>query len=170
MDKLKIAMTKLSLLMERQINFLCNPRLNGILPPFVTVGTLGLDLGLQGLQFVATSNAAENQTLSTPMSIHSIPTNNDNQDIVSMGTNAALMTSKIIENTYQIQAILCAAMLQAVDYLDIKRKLGKGTGHAYEMMRRIFPFFKKDYPFLYADIAILSSEMKRLATRRYPQP
>lgn len=170
MDKLKIAVTKLSLLLERQINFLCNPRLNGILPPFVTTGTPGLDLGLQGLQFVATSNAAENQTLSMPMSIHSIPTNNDNQDIVSMGTNAALMTNTVIENTYQIQAILCAAILQAVDYLGIKRKLGKGTRHAYEMTRQIFPFFKKDYPLLYADIAALSGKMKEFAIWRYQQP
>lgn len=169
MDKLKIAVTKLSLLLERQINFLCNPRLNGILPSFVTQGTPGLDLGFQGLQFVATSNAAENQTLSMSMSIHSIPTNNDNQDIVSMGTNAALMTNTVIENTYQIQAILCAAILQAVDYLDIKKGLGKGTRRAYEMMRRIFPFFKKDYPLLYADIAALSCEIKKFAIRRYQQ-
>ena len=169
MDKLKIAITKLSLLLERQLNFLCNPRLNGILPPFVTLGTPGLDLGFQGLQFVATSTAAENQTLSMPMSIHTIPTNNDNQDIVSMGTNAALMTSRVVENTYQIQSILFAAILQAVDYLGIKKELGEGTGHMYEAMRKIFPFFKKDYPFLCRDIAAFSGEMKGGAAKRYQQ-
>ena len=169
MDKLKIALTKLSLLLERQINFLCNPRLNGIVPPFVTLGTPGLDLGLQGLQFVATSTAAENQVLSTPMSIHTIPTNNDNQDIVSMGANAALIASRVIENTYQIQAILFAAILQAVDYLDIKKELGEGTRHTYEVMRKVFPSFKKDYSLLYGDIARLSGEMKKDAAQRYQQ-
>ncbi len=169
MDKLKIAITKLSLLQERQINFLCNPRLNAVLPPFVTQGTPGLDMGLQGLQFVATSTAAENQVLSTPMSVHTISTNNDNQDIVSMGTNAALMTSRVIENTYQIQAILFASILQAVDFLGIKKELGEGTGHMYEDVRRFFPFFKKDYPLLYKDIATLSDEMKKRATKRYQQ-
>ena len=47
---------------------------------------------MQGVQFTATSTTAENQTLSNPMYVHSIPNNNDNQDIVSMGTNAALIT------------------------------------------------------------------------------
>lgn len=169
MDKLKIALTKLSLLLERQINFLCNPRLNGILPPFVTLGIPGLDLGLQGLQFVATSTAAENQVLSTPMSVHTIPTNNDNQDIVSMGANAALIASKVVENTYQIQAILFAAILQAIDYLDIKKELGEGTRHKYEVMRKVFPSFKKDYSLLYGDISRLSGEMKKDAVQRYQQ-
>lgn len=169
MDKCKIAITKLSLLLERQLNFLCNPRLNGVLPPFVTMGTPGLDLGMQGLQFVATSTAAENQVLSTPMSIHTISTNNDNQDVVSMGTNAALMASRVIENTYQIQGILFAALLQAVDFLGIKSTLGKGTKNTYETMRRIFPFFKEDYPFLAKDVAGLSGEMKKTAPQRYQQ-
>ncbi|MDO8231694.1 MAG: aromatic amino acid ammonia-lyase [bacterium] len=170
MDKFKIAITKLSLLLERQLNFLCNPRLNGVLPPFVTMGTPGLDLGMQGLQFVATSTAAENQALSTPMSIHTISTNNDNQDIVSMGTNAALMASRVVENTYQIQAILFATLLQAVDFLGIKSTLGKGTKNMYQTMRRIFPFFKKDYPFLAKDIAELSLEIRKNAFQRYQQP
>ncbi|HEY1405690.1 MAG TPA: aromatic amino acid ammonia-lyase, partial [Spirochaetota bacterium] len=42
MDKLKIAVTKLSLLSERQLNFLMNHKLNCKLPPFVNLGVLGL--------------------------------------------------------------------------------------------------------------------------------
>jgi len=169
MDKCKLAVAKLSLLLERQINFLCNPRLNGLLPPFVNLGTPGLDLGLQGLQFVATSTAAENQTLCMPMSIHTIPTNNDNQDIVSMGANAALMTNKIVENTYQIQSILFAAIVQSVDYLDIRIALGKGTRDMYETVRQVLPFFKEDYSNLYEDIANLTAGMKSRALQRYQQ-
>ncbi|MEA1897798.1 MAG: aromatic amino acid ammonia-lyase, partial [Bacteroidota bacterium] len=78
MDKLKIAITKLSMLSERQLNFLMNEKLNNNLPPFVNLGTLGLNLGMQGAQFTATSTVAENQALSNPMYVHSIPTNNDN--------------------------------------------------------------------------------------------
>jgi histidine ammonia-lyase len=94
MDKVKIAVTRLSMLAERQINYLMNHKLNNILPPFVNLGVLGLNLGMQGVQFTATSTTAENQTLSNPMYVHSIPNNNDNQDIVSMGTNASLITKK----------------------------------------------------------------------------
>ena len=91
MDKLKIAMTKLTMLCERQINYLFHDRINGILPPFVNLGVLGLNYGLQASQFTATSTTAECQTLSNPMYVHSIPNNNDNQDIVSMGTNSAVV-------------------------------------------------------------------------------
>ena len=46
MDKLKIAVTKLAMLAERQINYLFHDRINGILPPFVNMGVLGLNYGL----------------------------------------------------------------------------------------------------------------------------
>ncbi|HMN33681.1 MAG TPA: aromatic amino acid ammonia-lyase, partial [Chitinophagaceae bacterium] len=91
MDKLKIAITKLSMLAERQLNYLLNHNLNQKLAPFINLGKLGLNFGLQGMQYTATSTVAENQTLSNPMYIHSIPNNNDNQDIVSMGANSALL-------------------------------------------------------------------------------
>jgi len=119
MDKLKIAITKLSMLAERQLNFLLNDKLNNILPPFVNHGRLGLNLGMQGVQFTATSTTAENQTLSNPMYIHSIPSNNDNQDIVSMGSNAALICKKVILNSYEVVAIHWMTILQAIDYLQI---------------------------------------------------
>jgi histidine ammonia-lyase len=85
MDKLKIAVTRVSMLSERHLAFLCNPKQNELLPPFVNLGQLGLNLGMQGIQFTSTSTVAENQALSNSVYVHSIPTNNDNQDIVSMG-------------------------------------------------------------------------------------
>src|SRR5690554_7496586 len=47
MDKLKLIVTKMSMLAERQLNYLLNPHLNNILPPFVNLGTLGLNFGMQ---------------------------------------------------------------------------------------------------------------------------
>lgn len=67
MDKLKIAVTKMTMLAERQMNYLFHDRINGILPPFVNLGVLGLNYGLQASQFTATSTTAESQTLSNPM-------------------------------------------------------------------------------------------------------
>ncbi len=145
-DKLKIAITKLSMIIERQLNFLMNDKLNKILPPFVNLGTLGLNLGMQGVQFTATSTTAENQTLSFPMYVHSIPNNNDNQDIVSMGTNSALITKKVINNAYQVMSIELMALLQAVDYLDIADKLSDKTKAVYDDLRKIIPKFIEDTP------------------------
>ena len=146
MDKLKIAITKLSMLAERQINFLMNNKLNEVLQPFVNLGTLGLNLGLQGTQFTATSTVAENQTLSNPMYVHSIPNNNDNQDIVSMGTNAALMTKKVIENTFEVLAVEFLAIIQAVDYLKDSGNLAQHTKDIYSRLRDLVPAFTEDTP------------------------
>jgi histidine ammonia-lyase len=144
MDKLKIAITKLSMLCERQLNFLLNDKLNGKLPPFVNLGVLGLNLGIQGVQFTATSTTAENQTLSFPMYVHSIPSNNDNQDIVSMGTNSALIAQKVIFNTYEVIAIEFLAIIQAIDYLKLQDKVSKNTSEYYKNLRAITPVFTKD--------------------------
>lgn len=144
MDKLKISITKLSMLAERQLNFLLNNKLNNILPPFVNHGTLGLNLGMQGVQFTATSTTAENQMLSNPMYVHSIPSNNDNQDIVSMGTNASLICKKVIMNSYEVLAIEWMTILQAIDYLKMQDKLSSKSKDAYEKLRKIFPCFVED--------------------------
>ena len=146
MDKLKIAITKLSMLSERQLNFLLNDKLNQKLPPFVNLGVLGLNFGMQGMQFTATSTVAENQTLSFPMYVHSIPNNNDNQDIVSMGCNAALMTKRVIDNSFEVLSIQLMTLLQAIDYLDCSSRLATHTQSLYREARAIFPRFVEDAP------------------------
>lgn len=146
MDKLKIAITKLSMLSERQLNYLLNNKLNQKLPPFVNLGVLGLNFGIQGMQFTATSTVAENQTLSFPMYVHSIPNNNDNQDIVSMGCNAALMTKRVIDNSFEVLAIHLITILQAIDYLECQDRLSTVSKSLYDKVRKITPKFIEDQP------------------------
>jgi histidine ammonia-lyase len=146
MDKLKIATTKLTMLVERQLNYLCHDRINEILPPFGNLGKLGLNYGLQAAQFTATSTTAECQTLSFPMYVHSIPNNNDNQDIVSMGTNSALLAKKVIENSYQVLSIHFMAIAQAIDYLKIQNELSDYAKTVYSEIRSIFPVCVEDTP------------------------
>ena len=162
MDKLKIALTKLTMLAERQMNYLFHDRINGILPPFVNLGVLGLNYGLQASQFTATSTTAECQTLSNPMYVHSIPNNNDNQDIVSMGTNSALICARVVENSFQVMAIHLMALVQAVDCLKIAEQLAPATRDLYERVRALVPVFVEDTP-KYEEIerlmALLKNEM-----------
>ncbi len=146
MDKLKIGITKMTMLIERQLNYLFHDRINGILPPFVNLGVLGLNYGLQASQFTATSTTAECQTLSMPMSIHSIPNNNDNQDIVSMGTNSAQIAATVIENSYQVMSVLVMAIVQAIDYLKIQDKISPASQKVYNEVRAFFPVFVEDTP------------------------
>jgi len=146
MDKLKLVITKMSMLAERQLNYLLNDKLNNILPPFVNMGTLGLNFGIQGAQFSAVSTTAENQMLSNSMYVHSIPNNNDNQDIVSMGTNAATITKTVIENTFEVLAVELITIVQALRYLDFKEKLSSATKVKYEILDKLIPEIKEDQP------------------------
>lgn len=144
MDKIKMCITKLSLIAERQINYLMNEKLNNMLPPFVNLGQLGVNFGMQGAQFTATSTASENQTLSFPSYVHTIPNNNDNQDIVSMGTNSALMAKRVIDNTFQVLSIEMLSLVQAIDYLDVKNQLSSSNRKIYDQIREKVGRFESD--------------------------
>jgi histidine ammonia-lyase len=146
MDKLKIAITKLSMLAERQLNYLLNDKLNGKLPPFLNHKIIGLNFGLQGIQYTATSTVAENQSLCSPVYIHSIPSNNENQDIVSMGSNAALMAAHVIENTFEVLSIHALAIAEAIDGLKVSEKISPIPKKFYEDIRKISPPISKDLP------------------------
>ncbi len=151
-DKVKIAMVRLAMTAERQLNYLFHDRINGILPPFLNLGVLGLNYGMQACQFTATSTTAECQTLAMPNYVHSIPNNNDNQDIVSMGTNSALLCKRVIDNAYQVMSILYIALAQATDCLELADKLSPKTKEQYDAIRAICPKFIEDTPF-YEEVA-----------------
>lgn len=151
-DKMKIAMTRVAMTAERQLNYLFHDRINGILPPFLNMGVLGLNYGMQACQFTATSTTAECQTLSMPNYVHSIPNNNDNQDIVSMGTNSALLCRQVIDNTWQVMSILYIALAQATDCRDFADRLSPASRALYDDVRSICPKFVEDTPF-YEEVA-----------------
>ncbi len=159
MDKLRLVMTKTSMLAERQINYLLNPKLNDFLPAFVNASKLGLNFGMQGAQFPAVSTTAENQMLSNSMYVHSIPNNNDNQDIVSMGANSAMLTRKVIDNCYEVLATEMATILQALYILQYDDRLSSSTTLKIEDLKKIFPQIKEDRV-LYKDIQNLKGYLK----------
>ncbi len=158
-DKVKIAMVRVAMTCERQLNYLFHDRINGILPPFLNLGKLGLNYGMQACQFTATSTTAECQTLAMPNYVHSIPNNNDNQDIVSMGTNTALLCRQVIENVWQVMSIHYIALAQAVDCLGIADKLSAAGRKVYDDIRAIVPVFIDDTPF-YKDIKAVESYLR----------
>ncbi|MGN1210088.1 MAG: histidine ammonia-lyase [Candidatus Cryptobacteroides sp.] len=159
-DKVKIAVVRLAMTAERQLNYLFHDRINNILPPFLNLGTLGLNYGMQACQFTATSTTAECQTLAMPNYVHSIPNNNDNQDIVSMGTNTALLTKRVIDNAFQVFSIHFIALAQAVDCLGIKDSLSPRTRKMYDAVRELVGTIVEDAPF-YEDIAKVEELLRR---------
>lgn len=161
-DKVKMVVTRIAMTAERQLNYLFHDRINGILPPFLNMGVLGLNYGMQACQFTATSTTAECQTLSMPNYVHSIPNNNDNQDIVSMGTNSALIARRVIDNAYQVMSIHFIALAQATDCLGIASELAPATQAAYHAIRGITPVITADTPF-YEDIARVEQWLRKRA-------
>jgi histidine ammonia-lyase len=105
---------------------------------------VGLNFGLQGIQYTATSTVAENQTLSNPAYIHSIPSNNDNQDIVSMGSNAALICARVVDNTYDVLSIHCMAVAEAIECLGATNKLSPEVTKLYQQIRSVSTPIKED--------------------------
>ena len=160
-DKVKIAIVRLVMLSERQLNYLCHDRINGILPPFLNLGKLGLNYGIQACQFTATSTTAECQTLAMPNYVHSIPNNNDNQDIVSMGTNTAELCHQVLDNAYQVLSILMLSLAQAVDCLGIQDRLAPATRKQYDAIRALTPTIVEDTPF-YEDLARIERYLRKL--------
>ncbi len=157
-DKVKMAMTRVAMTAERQLNYLLHDRLNGILPPFLCMATPGLDYALQAYQFTATSTTAECQTLAMPNYVHSIPNNQDNQDIVSMGTNTALLTTHVCRNVREVLTILYVALAQATDCLHLADRLAPATRWAYDMVRSIAPAITADRP-PYGELSALAAKL-----------
>ena len=160
MDRVKVALVKLSMLSERRINFFLHSAINRRFPPFLTRRIPGLTLGLQGLQFTAVSTTARNQSLAYPHSVHSIPSNGDNQDVVSMGADAALIAAQVVKQTSVVLAVELAALSQAVATAREEKKLGAQSKILLRSVRRIFPIVGEDR-FLSAHIQKLAAALRR---------
>jgi histidine ammonia-lyase/tyrosine ammonia-lyase len=120
-DFLNIALTEVGVLAERQLNRVLDPHLNKNFPAFLALGDEGLFSGLQGSQYLATSIASENLDLAAPASVKSIPSNGQNQDVVSMGLIAARKSLRLVDNVNIIVSVLVAACYQAATITGIER-------------------------------------------------
>ena len=114
-DSQALAVIKLALHAERSLARLCDPLLNQGLPAFLLSGPAGLNSGLMGAQVTATSLIAEMRAKALPASIQSIPTNNNNQDIVTLGTIAARKTAELIDLAWLALSIHALALVQALE-------------------------------------------------------
>jgi len=143
-DLLKMTLVKLTMLSERRLNFFLNNKINKRFPPFMNLSEPGVNLGLQGLQFVATSTTSQSQTLAFPQYVHSISTNADNQDVVSMGVEATLFLDKVIDNAFIVLTIEMIALAQGVSFSNNRDKLSKTTKELFDNTRKILPAIIKD--------------------------
>ncbi|MGA6161826.1 phenylalanine aminomutase (D-beta-phenylalanine forming) [Amycolatopsis magusensis] len=143
MDHLVLAMVTVTNLANRRVDrFLDKSNSNG-LPAFLCHENPGVRLGLMGGQFMTASVTAENRTLAVPMSVQSLTSTADFQDIVSFGFVAARRAREVLVNTAYVVAfeLLCAC--QAVDIRG-REGLSSRTRPLYERVRDIVPFLDRD--------------------------
>lgn len=104
MDYLKLALAEIGNITERQINKMVDANTNDCMESFLIYGT-GLNNGLMIPQYAAAGIVSENKVLVHPASADSIPTCENTEDHVSMGSIAARQALQIAENVEKITAI-----------------------------------------------------------------
>ncbi|WP_161941019.1 aromatic amino acid lyase, partial [Streptococcus suis] len=82
-------------------------------------------------QYACAALVSENKVLSHPASVDSIPSCENQEDFVSMGTIAARKAGEILKNARRVLATEIMAACQALDLKENSAKLGKGTKPAY---------------------------------------
>jgi len=115
MDMLSIALTEIAVLSERRLNKMLDRNRSEGLSPFLAGEKFGLRCGFEGAQYIPTSLVAECRSMCTPVSIQSIPSNEENQDVVSMGLVAARKARDIKE---KISYVLAVELLVACNGAD----------------------------------------------------
>lgn len=137
LDYLFVTLMQIGILSERRLNRLVHPALSN-LPPFLVGGEVGFCCGFAGAQYLATSLVAEMRTIGTA-SNQSIPSNGDNQDVVSMGLIAARNARRVLDLNCTILAVELLAGLQAIDLLVARDQLSPAGQLMYGMIRNHVP-------------------------------
>lgn len=114
-DRIAAAIATLASISERRVNSAMRSEKSG-LPAFLAEEG-GLNSGLMMIQTTAAALVSECKSLSFPASVDSIPTNNDQEDHVSMGPGAGLKALKVIEQARYVIAIELYVACQALDML-----------------------------------------------------
>ncbi|MFB8765241.1 tyrosine 2,3-aminomutase [Nocardiopsis alba] len=159
MDFVTIALTQLGVLSERRTNRMLNRHLSDGLPEFLVQGDPGLNSGFAGAQYPATALVAENRTIG-PASIQSVPSNGDNQDVVSMGLISARNARRVLGNNDIILAVELLAAAQAVDVSGRIDGLGPASRAAYDKVRDLVPPLHDDR-YMADDIETVATALAR---------
>jgi histidine ammonia-lyase len=113
LDYLAIAMSELANISERRTYQLISGQ-RGL--PLFLVKDAGLNSGFMIPQYTAAGIVSENKQLSTPASVDSISSSNNQEDHVSMGANAATKCYRVIQNVEKVLAIELFSAAQALDF------------------------------------------------------
>ena len=123
--------------------------MNADLPPMLvdSHADAGLNSGMMMPQYTAASLVLENQHMSTPDSINSLPTSGGKEDHNANSLTAARHAYQVAQNTAHVLAV---EMYSAARGLDIRLKanpdfkMGRGVLAAYQTIRETIPYIPGD--------------------------
>lgn len=142
-DFLGIGASEIGNVSERRVERLVNAQLSDF--PSFLVKHPGVNSGFMITQYACAALASENKVLAHPASVDSIPSCENQEDFVSMGTIAARKARDIVKNSRRIVATEIMAAVQAIDFRKEEGfKLGVGTQAAYDAVRAAVNFIEND--------------------------
>jgi len=147
-DIMAMLIAEIGNLAERRVAFLVDAN-HSNLPAFLTKDP-GLNSGYMISHVTMSALASENKALTMPRSVDTIPTSANQEDHVSMATNAGLRLFTMIENLKEILAIELMTVSQALDFHKALSKDSK-LDKIYKKVRKDIGFSEND-KFLYEDI------------------
>ena len=145
LDSWKIDLATLGNWSHALMAMLVDERFNNGLPANLSPKP-GLFSGLKGLQLCLTSLVCALRHLSNPSLIHSLATEQYNQDMVSLGTHSALTAMQMTTLLRDAAAIVLIALCQAIELRGGGGNLGKGSQGVYDAIRGEVPFLDEDRP------------------------
>jgi histidine ammonia-lyase len=151
LDFLSIAMSELANISERRIYQLISGQ-RGL--PMFLVKNPGLHSGFMIPQYTAAGLVSENKQLSTPASVDSISSSNNQEDHVSMGANAATKCLRIIEN---VEKVLGIELLTAAQAIEFRRPLKTSP-----VLEQLLSDFRKEVSFNEEDRVLRYDMMKAI--------
>ncbi|HEY3179838.1 MAG TPA: histidine ammonia-lyase [Casimicrobiaceae bacterium] len=156
-DNLALAIAEIGALSERRIALLMDGNLSG-LPPFL-VEEGGVNSGFMIAHVTAAALASENKALAHPHSVDSLPTSANQEDHVSMATNAARRLLPMAANISSIATIELLAATQGVE-LRSPLQTSPRLRDAIALVREVVPFWDRDRMFA-PDLAAMRTRVER---------
>jgi len=142
-DYMGVALHELGNISERRVAQLILG-LRG-LPEFL-VAKPGLNSGFMIPQYAAASMVSQNKMFAWPASCDSIVSSNGQEDLVSMGANAATKLHKIVDNLKYIAAI---ELMNAAQAIDFRRPLKSSP-----VIESVMEAYRKEVPFVEDDVVM----------------
>nr|WP_211659243.1 aromatic amino acid ammonia-lyase [Phytoactinopolyspora halophila] len=143
-DLLSLVATQLGNLAERQIDLMIDPHRNGNLAPMLSAAP-GEQHGMQGVQVAATAIVATMRRSAPSASAQSLPTNLHNQDVVPLGTLAALNALDMAGNLRLLLGSLAVTLRQAV-YVGARRPTAPACSDLLDQLSEAIPPVDPDRP------------------------